>query len=198
MTKKEIRDKMKGRRAALSHKEREEKSLVAAGALLSTSEYRSADSVMLYCPLGGEADTSYIAEAAMADGKRVIYPVTDGTSGRITPVLVDKNTEFKRGAFGIYEPSGEVYDGEIDIIIVPGVAFDRQGGRLGFGKGCYDAFLDSVGALKVGLCYNIQIIDALPTEPHDVNMDMIVTEREIIYCKRKGAVAFRHNQIKNK
>lgn len=184
MTKDDIRKEMKRARREIT--DREKKSLAAARALLSTSEYRSAESVMLYCPLGSEVDTAYIADAARADGKKVLYPVTDEASGVITPILVDKDTEFLRGAFGIKEPLGEVYNGDIDLVVVPGVAFDREGGRLGFGKGCYDGFLSSISTIKVGLCYDIQLIEKLPSEEHDVRMDMIVSENEIIKIKKNA------------
>lgn len=178
--KNEIRANMKDRRAALTVEEREEKSRAAALALLGTDEYRNAASVMLYYPIGKEVDTAYVAEAAIADGKRVIYPVTDETSGRITPIAVKSDTEFVKGGFKIPEPRGEAYDGVIDLVVVPGVAFDRRGARLGYGKGCYDGFLGNLSALKIGLCYDMQLMDTLPTEVHDVGMDMIVTESEII------------------
>lgn len=187
MTKNEIRDIVKSERRKMSCDEVAKKSQDAARLILESEEYRRANTIMLYSALGNEVDTAYIAEAAHADGKRVLYPVTDEACGRIMPVIADKTTEFERGAFGIKEPKGEVYNGAIDLVVVPGVAFDRSGARLGFGKGCYDAFLDKVKASKLGLCYDMQLVDALPTEAHDVNMDMIVTEREIIYSKKKNA-----------
>ena len=71
-------------------------------------------------------------------------------------------------------------------MIIPGVAFDREGGRLGFGKGCYDAFLGSIDTFKVGLCYGVQLVDEVPTEEHDIKMDMIVTECGIIVIKKNA------------
>ena len=186
MTKNEIREKMRCARKEISATEREEKSLGAAAALLGTSEYRDAESVMLYFPLGNEVDTAAIAERAHAERKRVLYPVTDEASGIITPIEVSKESVFERGGFGIKEPKGEVYGGKIELIVVPGVAFDREGGRLGFGKGCYDGFLAGVDATKVGLCYDMQLTDKLPTEEHDVRMDMIVTENEVLRIKKNA------------
>ena len=186
MNKDEIRKEMKRARAGIVGEERAVRSLAAQKLLCATKEYIRAESVMLYFPLGSEIDTSYISERAFADGKRVIYPVTDEASGRMAAVEVTNNSEFVRGGFGIREPRGEEYTGKIDLIIVPGVAFDRRGGRLGFGKGCYDAFLDDTDAFKIGLCYGIQLSDKLPTEEHDVQMDMIVTEREIIEIKKNA------------
>ena len=186
MNKDEIRKEMKRARAGIVGEERAVRSLAAQMRLIATAEYTEAKSIMLYFPLGSEIDTSYISEKAFADGKHVIYPVTDEASGEITPVEVVAGAEFTKGGFGIHEPCGERYTGEIDLIVVPGVAFDRRGGRLGFGKGCYDAFLVDTDAFKIGLCYGIQLSDKLPTEEHDVQMDMIVTEREIIEIKKNA------------
>ena len=122
----------------------------------------------------------------MASGKRVIYPVTDRESGRITPTEASCNTRFEVGGFGIHEPRGEAYEGPLDLIILPGVAFDRDGGRLGFGKGCYDRFLAGIKSCKIGLCYGAQLIDCVECEEHDVRMDMIVTEDEIVRIKKNA------------
>ena len=186
VTKNEIRALMRSARRALGAEERWELSRRACVALLDTAEYKNAASVMLYCPIGNEVDTALIAERAFADGKRVLYPVTDEASGRMTAIEVTKDSEFVRGGFGIREPRGEAYAGDIDLVIVPGVAFDREGGRLGFGKGCYDGFLAGIDAVKIGLCYDLQLTDGLPTEEHDVRMDMIVTENEIIRIKKNA------------
>ena len=141
---------------------------------------------MLYYPLGSEVDTTLIAKTAFADGKRVIYPVTDEKSGEITPIEVTEDARFERSGFGIYEPRGEEYKGKIDLVVLPGVAFDHNGGRVGFGKGCYDNFLGNIDTFKVGLCYGIQLIDEVPTEEHDVRMDMIVTECGIVEIKKNA------------
>lgn len=178
--KNEIRADMRARRAALSTDEREEKSRAASLALQKTEEYKNAKSIMLYCPIGSEMDTAYIAEAAYSDQKCVLYPVTDGKSRKITPVRADAGAEFVRGGFKIPEPVGEVFEGAIDLIVIPGVAFGRDGTRLGYGKGCYDEFLKKTAATRVGLCYDLQLTDTLPSDKHDEKMDMIVTENEII------------------
>ena len=186
MNKDEIRIQMKSARRGMSETQKKEKSLAVQRAILSLAKYTEAGCIMLYSPIGSEVETAWIAERALAAGKRILYPVTDEASRKMTAVEVTNNSEFVRGGFGISEPRGEEYTGKIDLIIVPGVAFDRDGGRLGFGKGCYDAFLDDIDAFKIGLCYEIQLSDKLPTEEHDVQMDMIVTEREIIEIKKNA------------
>ena len=187
MNKDEIRKEIKKARREITGDERRVKSLAAQMLLIATAEYTEAKSIMLYFPLGSETDTAYISEKAFADGKRVIYPVTDEASGVITPVEAIRGAEFTKGGFGILEPKGEGYTGMIDLVVVPGVAFDRRGGRLGFGKGCYDAFLIGTDAYRIGLCYDVQLLDTLPTEAHDVRMDAVITENEVIYVKKKNA-----------
>ena len=186
MTKEAIRQQMLRARREMSEEDRSERSRRAQAAILSLDEYRCAKSIMLYYPIGGEVQTALIAEDALSSGKRVIYPVTDRESGRITPTEASRNTRFEVGGFGVHEPCGKAYEGDIDLVIVPGVAFDREGGRLGFGKGCYDGFLAGVGAVRVGLCSGLQLTDGLPTEEHDVSMDMIVPENEVIRIKKNA------------
>jgi 5-formyltetrahydrofolate cyclo-ligase len=90
--------------------------------------------------------------------------------------------DMARGAYGILEPvsikKAEVSD--IDLIIVPGIAFDINGGRCGFGKGYYDRLLCESKAKKIGLCYDFQLVREIETDEHDIPMDMIITERRII------------------
>ena len=89
----------------------------------------------------------------------------------------------KTGVFGILEPSEDceaVPESEIDLIIVPGVAFDRQLNRMGRGKGYYDRLLSTLQAPKIGICFDFQLQDTVPTESFDKKMDMIITEKEII------------------
>lgn len=89
--------------------------------------------------------------------------------------------DLKKGAYGILEPSvvKTADEKDIDVILVPGLAFDRHGGRMGFGKGYYDRLLETSIAVKIGLCYDFQLFDTIPTESHDVPMDFIITEKEI-------------------
>ena len=89
----------------------------------------------------------------------------------------------KTGVFGILEPSEDceaVPESEIDLIIVPGVAFDRQHNRLGRGKGFYDRLLSTLDVPKIGICYDFQLKDQIPAEPFDRKMDLIITEKEIL------------------
>ena len=92
---------------------------------------------------------------------------------------------FTLGAFSIPEPQdADVFDAsEIDLVIVPALAYDRHGTRLGFGRGCYDGFLPRTRAVKVGLCYAFQLADSLPADTHDVPVDYILTEKDLFRVK---------------
>ncbi len=165
-------------RKVMSKAEVQSKSSVIAKLFLESELYRNAKTIMLYMPLGNEVDTSQIMENAFADNKRVVLPVTD-SMGKIIPYYVDAATKLKIGAYSVREPiDTQVADPkEIDLVIVPGIAFDRCGGRVGFGKGCYDGFLKDVNAVKIGVCYELQICDKIETDSFDVKMDYIISEK---------------------
>ena len=140
---------------------------------------------MLYKSLGNETDTETIISSCFSDDKKVVLPVTERKSGKITPHYVEKSTEFEVGNFSVIEPKNAetANPADIDVIIVPGIAFDKKGNRVGFGKGCYDMFLPETNAVKVGFCYHFQLCDLIPSDKHDINMDYIITEKGIIKTK---------------
>lgn len=182
--KNEIRKTNKERRAAMNREEALSKSLSAAQLFLSTQLYKNARQIMLYMPLGNETDTKAIINAAFNDKKMVVLPVTDKATGEITAYEVRKETAFEKGAFSILEPQNtkQADMSKTDVVIVPGIAFSKSGARVGFGKGCYDRLLAHVCAVKVGFCYDFQLCDFVETEEHDIKMDYIVTENEIVEC----------------
>jgi 5-formyltetrahydrofolate cyclo-ligase len=132
--------------------------------------------IMLYSALPDEVPTQTLMAALVAQGKTVLLP----------RVINEKDMELRRytgpqdlqvGAYGIMEPTGERFtDHEaIDVAIVPGMAFDTEGHRLGRGKGYYDRFLSRVPYLhKIGLCFSWQIVDCVPCDEHDIVMDEII------------------------
>ena len=153
---------------------------------LNSSIYKSAKTIMLYMPLGNETDTSDILKSAFDDGKCVVLPVTDKQSGIITPVIATTDTVYKKGAFSVTEPQSDtlVDVSQIDVILVPGIVFDKKGARIGFGRGCFDMLLKNAKAIKVGYCYDFQVVRKIPCEKHDIKMDYIVSENKITECKK--------------
>lgn len=134
--------------------------------------YKRAKTVMLYMPIKGEADLTGL----LGDDKVFLTPVTEGDD--IYACIVG---EMKIGPFGISEPKDktEFDKTKIDLVLVPGVAFDKYGNRMGFGKGYYDRFLKDISSFKVGVCHWFQMVENVPCEEHDIKMDMIVTERDV-------------------
>lgn len=178
----QIRKEMKTRRAAMSKDEVLQKSGVAAEYFLKSEIYKKAETIMLYMPLENETDTTEIIKAALNDRKRVILPVTDIKTGIITPCFYESDTVLEKGGFSVIEPkNAEIAEkSEIDVVVVPGIAFDKSGSRVGFGKGCYDMFLDGMTAVKVGYCYEFQLCEKIPAEKYDIKMDYVVTEEGVL------------------
>ncbi len=131
-----------------------------------------------YAARGAEVGVRSFLQQAQRRGTQIVLPRVTGP-GRMEFCLVNDWDELVPGAFGIEEPKGQAVEtSTIEAFLVPGVAFDVQGARLGFGMGYYDRALPTVGkALAIGVCHHCQIADAgLPTESHDRPMDMIVTD----------------------
>ncbi len=180
--KNQIREQSKLKRREMDKAEVLEKSKMAARAFLESEIYKNAKQLMVYLPLGNETDTMDIIDVAFRDEKRLVLPVTDPESGVITPVLYEKDTKLIKGAFSVTEPvdTNPADMSKTDVVIVPGIAFDRLGNRVGFGKGCYDRLLKDTTAFKVGFCYDFQICDKIPACEYDVKMDFLVTENGLI------------------
>jgi len=177
MTKNEIRAAMKRLNRALTLDERRAASERIFGRVAAWPGFTEARCVGLFCSLADEPDTA-AALAAWSRGKRVAVPRVEGTEMRFYDYAP---ATMVCGAFGIREPGPDASlcrPEEIDLIIVPGVAFTRSGARLGRGRGYYDRYLSQPGmrALKVGVCYAHQLVDTLPAEPHDVTMDSVICD----------------------
>lgn len=146
--------------------------------LEGSESFRSAHTVLLYSSLPDEPDTRALIRRAAAAGKRVLLPVV---TGETTMELREYSGEgnMRRGAFGISEPQGEPFAdyAQIDLAVIPGVAFDAQGNRLGRGRGYYDRLLAKLKALRVatvGVCFDFQKLTSVPAEPHDIKVDGIL------------------------
>lgn len=181
MEKRALRKQMIEARLALAPAEREERSRRAQMALLASPWFEQARTILLYLPFRGEVGTGLLARAA---GKQLVLPRVQREPRKLW--LHRWDGEPVAGAYGILEPAAAwplVEPGEIDLVVVPGVAFDRRGNRLGYGGGYYDRTLPLMaGAVKVGLAYGLQLVAALPAEPHDVPLDGIATEEGLIRC----------------
>lgn len=187
MTKAEIRAVYKEKRSSIRTDEVLQKSKIIQDAFLASDIYKNAKQIMLYMPIKNEVLTDSIIHSAKLSGKKLIFPVTDRKTFEITPVLWDGESEFLEGAFSVNEPAfAKTADiKKTDVIIVPGLAFDKSGGRIGFGKGCYDRLLAGKSAIKVGFCYNFQIADKIPTDANDIKMTYLLCESGWIKCEEE-------------
>jgi len=156
--------------------------------LLGQAVFDEARAVMVYLAFRGEVPTSRIMEEALAAGKIVCAPVTLLTERRLLALRLRGGfAELRPGPYGIMEPDPSRCEpfavGGLDLVVVPGVAFDATGGRLGYGGGYYDRFLtgDAISAVRVALAFEVQISpEPLPLDPYDAQMDLVCTEKRII------------------
>ncbi|WP_324824444.1 5-formyltetrahydrofolate cyclo-ligase [Sinanaerobacter sp. ZZT-01] len=148
------------------------------------SFYQDAKTIMFYMDFQNEAPTRALLKNALLKNKNIVLPLTD-KNFKIIPYKLGGEEILITSALGISEPDPltcSVADPkEIDVVLIPGVVFDRMGNRIGFGKGCYDAFLPQLrsDALKVGFSYDFQLLKRIPFEPRDIPMDFILTEKRI-------------------
>lgn len=169
-----------GRRVRDAIPDRRGRSAKLCAQILTLPEFVRARCVFAYAATGSEVDLDPVIEAALAAGKTVCLPVCR-EKGRMDAVRLDAQAELVPGAFGIREPQGEVVPAEqLDLVLCPGLAFDRRGGRLGYGGGYYDRYLVKVHAFLVGICFTDCIVDAVPTGPHDVLMNALACEAGIL------------------
>ena len=152
--------------------------------LRKVAEFQKARTVMFYVSFQSEVDTRELIHEIILE-KKVVVPVVKGKLLEVSTIT--RYDELKGGNFGILEPKNlhPVLLSEIDCVLVPGIAFDKRGYRIGFGKGYYDRLLKKISCLKIGLAFEVQIIEKVPEEPNDVPVDLIVTEKRIIECKNK-------------
>ncbi len=168
------------RRRELSEEEHKSFSESIVSKIVALSAFAQAKNPVLFCPFDKEPDITPLFSHVLERKGSLILPKVVGDTLELYRIKDTDNLSV--GTFCIQEPSdGErVNAQEVDFILVPGVAFDRNCRRLGFGKGYYDRLLPKVRGLKVGVCYSFQVVDELPTDPWDMAMDLVITEEFII------------------
>ncbi|MBQ7739337.1 MAG: 5-formyltetrahydrofolate cyclo-ligase [Desulfovibrionaceae bacterium] len=182
---------MRKKRKDLAEKERFASSKQIQKYVLNFDIYISSQSLTMYLPLPEEVDTTDLVDESLKQGKTVYLPrVLPKSQGRMEFVPVTKETLFRKSPFGILEPdpkyqgfSANEFDSNFqpDLIILPGIAFDRYGQRLGFGGGFYDRFLQTYPkSIRLGLCFSQQLIDFLPHDPWDQKVNYLCTEEGVL------------------
>jgi len=186
LAKAELRRHLLAQRAMLTPADIAQHSTVIAAYVCALPAFCVSQTVMVYMALPQEVQTMSIITQARQAQKCVAVPVIRGQD-LVAVALSETPTQLRRGRFGILEPCGTpcvIHPQEIGCIVVPGIAFDARGGRLGFGKGYYDRFLGQLPATtyRYGLAFGIQMVSCVPQAPHDVCMHGIVTEQGCIPC----------------
>jgi 5-formyltetrahydrofolate cyclo-ligase len=186
-----LRRRLAAQRAALTASEVQRKSAAIAARVCTLSAFATSRTLMVYLALPQEVQTADIIAAARRRQQRVVVPVVQGANLMAVELPLDA-AQLRRGPYGILEPccrTAVVLLHEIDFMVIPGLAFDRQGGRLGFGKGYYDRFLGqlSTATYLCGVAFCLQIVPCVPRLPHDVRVPYIVTEQEMISCGNTAA-----------
>lgn len=173
MQKKELRKLIRQRKAEHTAEEKAEMSARICRQVLTDPHWAKANNVFLYHALTDEVDTTILIDAAMHEGKTVLLPVIDGDDLRLKIHTGATQT----GSYSIQEPIGEEFTcyKEIALAIVPGMAFDKKGNRLGRGRGFYDRTLPKLAeAYKIGLCFPFQFLESIPCEAYDIKMDAVL------------------------
>lgn len=173
-----LRKHIKAQIAALSTKQRNELSEKIMKELEGNPKFRAAKTVMLYYSLPDEVCTHDLI-ARWAERKCILLPVVKGDEIEVRRFTTFSN--ISEGAFHIGEPQGDIFTEleKIELIVVPGVAFDRQGNRMGRGRGYYDRFLSQKAlsqAWRIGLCFPQQLVECVPAEPHDISMHEVLCQ----------------------
>ena len=178
LLKRRLRAEAKARRAALSEVERTERSAQAHEVLLSSEAWSEASTIGLFCSMVDEIETRPLLAAAWDAGKQVALPCTPPLGNALQFRWVTQETELSPSSFGVYEPGPEAKTAQVadlDLLIVPGLAFDVRGARLGYGGGYYDRTL-SEAKHSVMLAFACQHFEQVPEGQHDKRVDAVVTE----------------------
>lgn len=175
MDKKEFRKHVKLLKQNYTELQKEQKSEIIFNKIENLDVFKNSKTILIYWALPDEVQTqSFILK--WADKKQFILPVVNGDILEFK--LFKGLDQLDIGqSYGILEPKGDIFEdaNSIELVIVPGIAFDKNGNRLGRGKGFYDKFLKHTKAFKLGVCFDFQLFDDVPFEEHDVRMDSVIS-----------------------
>ncbi len=192
MNAKEIRKEKLAQRDGLTSEEISEKSRIIEKKILTLDEIRSALNIFIYVSFRSEVSTLWLIEELMKDSKKISVPITHVAEKKMEAIHIeDLSRDLVPGYCNIPEPNEErVHNNvtdplNIDVVIIPGSVFDKRGARFGYGGGYYDRFLEKIPfAVRIGLAFEMQIVEEAPIQPHDELLDYVVTEQGTIKAKR--------------
>ncbi len=173
-SKNELRRLIRLQKRQLLPETRDILSINALSTLENLPAFREATIVVLYHSLDDEVDTHEFIRK-WSPSKHILLPVIRGENLELC--LYKDIHHLQTGSFGVQEPIGEVFTdySAIDCAVIPGMAFDKRGNRLGRGKGYYDRLLSHLPAFKIGICFPFQLIEEVPTNEWDIRMDLVIT-----------------------
>ncbi|MFH1191379.1 MAG: 5-formyltetrahydrofolate cyclo-ligase [Candidatus Omnitrophota bacterium] len=178
LTKARIRSKILLRLKTQKEEDRSRKSKLITDKLLRNKVFKKAKIVMFYIAFGGEVNTEEMIREAKKIGKLICVPVCGKDKETMQPAILKDHAKLIKGPYGVLEPVAQarVKPEDLDLIIVPGLAFDKKGNRLGRGKGCYDRFLCALSGKtpSIGLAFDFQILPLIPTTCYDVSVKKVI------------------------
>jgi len=179
-----IRKELKKIRNNLSKEYVLDKSKIIERYLFELKEFKKSSTVLFYVSYNNEVFTHDMIKRCLGE-KEIVVPISNTKNKTLILSKLENWENLHEGPYGILEPRKiiEVFPENLDLIIVPGVGFDEKGNRLGHGKGYYDKLLQKTNAKKIGLAFECQIVNQIPTDENDIPVDMIITEKRIINCK---------------
>ncbi|MDO5716958.1 MAG: 5-formyltetrahydrofolate cyclo-ligase [Tissierellia bacterium] len=191
MKKKELRKKILHMRDHMDHDARYQNDEKILLQLLNMKEYRDAQTLMIFVSYKSEVDTHCLITESLRRGKRILIPIVNNYDNTLLLSQIQNMGELEKGSYGILEPKPEYVRIRepkcVDFCLVPGAVFDKNGYRIGYGGGYYDKLLPLFrpDTLKIGVAYDFQKVDTVPTEPHDQKLDALITEKEVYWfsCK---------------
>ncbi len=186
LLKKELRRKIQNKRNNLPIWDRKKRSKIIAEKFVSTAYYINSNNILIYYPFRSEIDVTIIIRQALENKKNIILPRVHNRKLKL--FYVDNlKKQLERGTHGIMEPTAGLCRtakiSDIDLVIVPGLVFDKNLNRLGYGGGFYDRLLPLIPAevKKIALCFNIQVVESIPVSEQDIKVDLLITDTNIYH-----------------
>lgn len=194
--KKRLREILLKKREGIDAEQRKIKEKAIKKRLFASEYFKNAITILFYASFRSEVGTIECIQHALKSGKKVVLPVVDTKHKRLKLFEINDISELKSGYMGIPEPAPararSVKPDEIDLEIIPGIGFDSGGNRLGYGAGYYDKLLSYKSkrpsktrgdVTSIALAFEEQIVEKIPSEPHDIRVDMIITDKRLIRCR---------------
>jgi 5-formyltetrahydrofolate cyclo-ligase len=174
----ELRKEIADLKKQISNEQKQQEARAVFGKVETLHVFKSAENILLYWSTSDELPTHEIIEK-WSNKKQIILPTVVGDKLILKPYMPGKN--MKKGALGIWEPDTvDNFMGDIDLIIIPGIAFDSDKNRLGRGKAFYDRFLVNKRLVKIGVGFDLQLLPRIPSEKSDIKMDKVITASHLI------------------